>query len=121
MSISTEAPSADSPQDSIQVVCRVRPQNSRETAARSKDVVTVSPDGGIAISALGKQFSFDTVLGPESSQVCYVKSIVAWAPPARRSVYGDEAREVPFCLPELAHLLNQLVQLFIRFMTLICI
>ena len=57
--------------DSVQVVCRARPQNSRETSGRSREVVTVSEDDGtVSIAAVGKQFSFDTVLGPDSSQVC---------------------------------------------------
>jgi hypothetical protein len=56
--------------DSIQVVCRIRPQNSREAAARCHDVVTVNEaDGLVVIGALGKYFSFDTVLGQASSQV----------------------------------------------------
>lgn len=64
------APPPTQEDDSIQVVCRVRPQNSREATGRCRDAVTVSGSDSVVVSALGKQFSFDTVLGPDSSQVC---------------------------------------------------
>jgi hypothetical protein len=64
------SPAAAADEEAIQVICRVRPPNSREASARAKEVVTVSEtEGNVVIGALGKQFSFDTVLGPSASQV----------------------------------------------------
>ena len=72
-SISTGGASADAETDNIHVVCRVRPPNSRELKERCREIVTVDEAKSVVNIDCGygetKQYSFDSVFGPTSSQV----------------------------------------------------
>ncbi len=65
--------------DSIHVVCRLRPLNSREMKERCREIVTVDESKSVVNIQCGdgetKQYSFDSVFGPSSSQVSDVQMV----------------------------------------------